>query len=62
MLDDNCKICIMAKKNKMQSYIPVERASHPLQQVYMDFWGPNRETMGDIHYFLSLIDNSMRYS
>ena len=31
MLNDNCEICVMAKKNKMQSHIPVKRVSHPLQ-------------------------------
>ena len=53
---------MMAKKNKTQSHIPVKRASYLLQQVYMDFWGPSRETMGDTHYFLSLIDDCMRFS
>ena len=62
MLDDNCEICVMAKKHKMQSHIPVRKASRPLQRVYMDFWGPSRETMGDIRYFLSLIDDCTRYS
>ena len=62
MLNDNCEICMMAKKNKTQSHIPVKRASHLLQQVYMDFWGPSRETMGETHYFLSLIDDCMRFS
>ena len=62
MLNDNCEICVMAKKNKTQSHIPVKRASHLLQQVYMDFWGPSRETMGETHYFLSLIDDCMRFS
>ena len=62
MLNDNCEICMMAKKNKTQSHKPVKRVSHPLQQVYMDFWGPSRETMGETCYFLSLIDNCMRFS
>ena len=31
MLNDNCEICVMAKKNKMQSHIPVKRVSHLLQ-------------------------------
>ena len=62
MLNDNCEICMMAKKNKTQSHKPVKRVSHPLQQVYMDFWGPSRETMGETCYFLSLIDNCTRFS
>ena len=31
MLDDNCEICVMAKKHKLQSHISVKQASHPLQ-------------------------------
>ena len=62
MLNDNCEICVMAKKNKTQSHIPVKRASRPLQRVYMDFWGPSRETMGETRYFLSLIDDCTRFS
>lgn len=61
MLDNNCEIYIMAKKYKMQSHIPVRKASHLLQQVYMDFWGPSRETMDNIYYFLSLIDDCTRF-
>ena len=53
---------MMAKKNKTQSHIPVKRASCSLQQVYMDFWGPSKETMGETHYFLLLIDDCMRFS
>ena len=52
MLDDKCEICVMAKKNKTQSHILVKRVSYLLQQVYMDFWGPSREMMGETHYFL----------
>ena len=52
----------MAKKAKMQSHIPVRRANLPLQHVYMDFWGPSRETMGNTRYFLSLIDDHTRFS
>ena len=62
MLDNNCDIYVMAKKHKIQSHIPVRKASHPLQQVYMDFWGPSRETIGNACYFLSLIDNCTRFS
>ena len=62
MLDDSCEVCSMVKKAKNQSHIPVRRATKPLQHVYMDFWGPSRETMGNTCYFLSLIDNHMRYS
>ena len=62
MLNDNCEICMMAKKNKMQSHIPVKRVSCPLQWVYMDFWGPSREMMGETCYFLSLIDDCTRFS
>ena len=62
MLDDSCEVCSMAKKIKSQSHISVRRATEPLQHVYMDFWGPSRETMSNTHYFLSLIDDHMRYS
>ena len=62
MLDDNCEICVMAKKHKLQSHIPVRKASRPLQRVYMDFWGPSKETMGDARYFLSIIDDCTRFS
>ena len=62
MLDDNCSIYAIAKKHKIQSHISVRKVSHPLQQVYMDFWGPSREMMGDAHYFLLLIDDCMRFS
>ena len=62
MLDDSCEVCIMAKKAKLQSHIPVRKASRPLQRVFMDFWGPSREAMGDERYFLSLIDDCTRFS
>ena len=62
MLDDNCNIYTMAKKYKMQSHIPVRKMNCLLQQVYMDFWGPSREIIGNACYFLSLIDDCMRFS
>ena len=36
----DCDICIHAKKTKLQNYSAVTRASKPLEQIYMDFWGP----------------------
>lgn len=39
---------------KRQSHFPVPKARRPLQRVYMVFWGPNREDVGDEKYFLSL--------
>lgn len=62
LLDDSCETCIKAKQVKFQSHIPVPRARRPLQRVYMDFWGPNREGIGDERYYLSLIDDCTRYS
>ena len=41
LLNDNCEVCVMAKKVKLQSHIPVSKAKRPLQRVYMDLWGPN---------------------
>jgi hypothetical protein len=34
-----CKIYIQAKAAKWQNQSTVPRASRPLKQVYMDFWG-----------------------
>ena len=62
LLDDKCEVCIKAKQVKAQSHKPVPRARHPLKRVYMDFWGPNREGIGEERYYLSLIDDYMRYS
>jgi hypothetical protein len=62
LLHDNCEVCIKAKQVKNQSHKPVPRARRPLQRVYMDFWGPNREGMGEEKYFLSLIDDCTRLS
>jgi transposase InsO family protein len=62
LLDDNCEVCIKAKQVKKQGHVPVPKARRPLQRVYMDFWGPNREGAGPERYFLSLIDDCTRYS
>lgn len=62
LLDDKCEVCIKAKQVKAQSHKPVPRARHPLKRVYMDFWGPNREGIGEERYYLSLIDDYTRYS
>lgn len=62
LLNDNCEVCVKAKNVKLQSHIPVSKAKRPLQRVYMDLWGPNREGSGDERYFLSLIDDCMRFS
>ena len=62
LLNDNCEMCVMAKKVKLQNHIPVAKAKRPLQHVYMDLWGPNQEGSGDEWYFLSLIDNCTRFS
>lgn len=62
LLDEKCEICVKAKQVKNQSHKPVLRAKRPLQRVYMDFWGPNREGVGDEKYYLSLIDDCTRYS
>ncbi|ODM15243.1 hypothetical protein SI65_09184 [Aspergillus cristatus] len=62
LLHDNCEVCAKAKKVKKQSHAPVPRARKPLERVYMDFWGPNREGMGQEKYYLSLIDDCTRFS
>ena len=62
LLNNNCEVCVKAKNVKLQSHIPVSKARRPLQRVYMDLWGPNREGSGDERYFLSLIDDCTRYS
>lgn len=62
MLDNSYEVCSMAKKAKIQSHIPVRWVNLPLQWVYMDFWGLSRETIGNTYYFLSLIDDHMRFS
>ena len=62
LLHDNCEVCAKAKKVKKQSHAPVPRAKKPLQRVYMDFWGPNRDSMGPERYYLSLVDDCTRYS
>lgn len=62
LLNNNCKVCVKAKKVKLQSHFPVPKARRPLQRVYMDLWGLNQEGSGDEWYFLSLIDNCTRFS
>lgn len=62
LINDNCEMCSMIKKIKMQSHFPVWRASQSLQCVYMDFWDSNKKSMGSECYFLSLIDDCMRFS
>lgn len=62
LLDDSCEICIHAKQVKKQNHAPVPRAKKPLQRVYMDFWGPNRDGIGDEKYYLTLIDDCTRFS
>ena len=41
LLNNNCEVCVIAKKVKLQNHIPVSKAKRPLQHVYMDLWGPN---------------------
>ena len=62
LLDDKCEVCVKAKQVKRQSHIPVPRARRPLQRVYMDFWGPSRDSAGAEKYYLSLIDDCTRFS
>lgn len=62
LLHDKCEVCIRAKQVKKQTHSPVPRAKRPLQRVYMDFWGPNRDGAGDEKYYLSLIDDCTRFS
>lgn len=62
LLDDKCEICIRAKQVKKQNHNPVPRAMRPLQRVYMDFWGPNRDGAGEEKYYLSIVDDCTRYS
>ena len=62
LLKDDCEICIKAKQVKIQSHVPVPRAKRPLQRVYMDFWGPYDEGIGEERYYLSLIDDCTRHS
>ena len=62
LLESNCEVCIKAKQVKNQSHVPVPRAKRPLQRVYMDFWGPYNEGIGEERYYLSLIDDCTRHS
>ena len=62
LLDNNCEVCVKAKKVKLQSHSSVPKVSRPLQRVCMDLWGPNQEGSGDERYFLSIIDDCMRFS
>ena len=62
LLHDNCEICIQAKQVKKQNHSPIPRARNPLQRVYMDFWGPNRDGAGEEKYYLSLIDDCTCFS
>ena len=62
LLDDNCEVCVKSKQVKKQSHVPIPRAKRPLQRVYMDFWGPSRDSMGGEKYYLSLIDDCTRFS
>ena len=62
LLDDSCETCSHAKQVKKQNHTPVPRAKKPLQRVYMDFWGPNRDGIGEEKYYLVLIDDCTRFS
>lgn len=62
LLDDKCEICLKAKQMIHQSHKPVPRAQRPLQCVYMDFWGPSHDSVGDEKYYLCLIDDCTRFS
>ena len=55
-------MCVKAKQVKLQDHIPVAKARRPLQRVYMDIWGPNRESPGGERYSLSLVDDRTRFS
>lgn len=62
LLQDKCEISIEAKQVKLQNRKRIPRAKAPLQRVYMDFWGPNREGSGPEIYYLSLVDDYSRFS
>lgn len=62
LLDGSCEACVKSEQVKKQSHVPISRAKRPLQRVYMDFWGPSRDSMGGEKYYLSLIDDCTRYS
>ena len=58
----DCDICIHAKKTKLQNYSAMTRASKPLEQIYMDFWGPYQQSgMNGERYILTITDNHTRY-
>ena len=61
-LPKNCRICIKAKKAKLQRHTAATRASQPLERVYMDYWGPYRRgsITGD-EYILTITDDCTRY-
>lgn len=61
-LEDKCEICVKSRQVKGQSHKKVPRAKKPLARVYMDFWGPNRDSVGDERYYISLIDDYSRFS
>lgn len=60
--DHPCITCIGAKKVKRQNHHAVPRANFPLSRVYMDFWGPYKEGVKEIRYYLSLVDDYSRFS
>lgn len=62
LLENECEICVESRQVKVQTHKIVPRTKKPLARVYMDFWGPNRDSMGDRRCYLSLIDDYSRFS
>ena len=58
----DCNICICIKKTKLQNHSAVTRASKPLDQIYINFWGPYQQSgMNGKQYILTITDDHICY-
>jgi hypothetical protein len=60
-LSEECDTCERTKAIRRQNRQPAERATRPLERVYIDFWGPYKfKTIAGNRYLLTITDDYSR--
>jgi hypothetical protein len=62
-IDFCCDICHLAKQRKLPYDLSYSRASHCLELLHMDIWGPfSTPTPHGHKYFLTIVDDFSRFT
>lgn len=57
----NCDTCHLAKQSRLPFPVSQSRASHVLELLHTDLWGPyNTPTLTNAHYILTIVDDYTR--